>query len=88
MPAELLPYLTAGSLTAAAGFAWWALKMSWAAAKRDAMLDGLKTALDELRRRVDEHDDLRERMARLEQAVHDMRGSLQRIESALHTRTA
>ncbi|WP_188260855.1 hypothetical protein [Azospirillum tabaci] len=86
-PSDLLAMAGAAAVPLA-GLLWFMIRMSWNAAKRDAMIDGLARSLDLLKERVDDHDDLRERMARMEQSVHDVRGSLQRIESALRTRPA
>lgn len=61
----------------AAAFLWFAIRMSWAAAKRDAVIDGLGKSLDALKERVDDHDDLRERLARMEQGFHDLKNTLQ-----------
>lgn len=70
----------------AAGFLWFAIRMSWAAAKRDALVDGLAKSLDALKERVDDHDDLRERLARMEQGFHDLRNTLQQFLTAVTKR--
>ncbi|PGH58242.1 hypothetical protein CRT60_09945 [Azospirillum palustre] len=72
----------------AAGFLWFAIRMSWSAAKRDAVIDGLGKSLDSLKERVDDHDDLGERLARVEQGFHDVKNYLHQILTAVNKRPA
>lgn len=83
----ILKALGAVALPAAA-FVWFAVRMSWAAAKRDAVIDGLGKSLDALKERVDDHDDLRERLARMEQGFHDLKNTLHQFLTAVTKRPA
>jgi hypothetical protein len=82
-PTDIIALVGAASVPIA-GLIWWIVRMSWAAAKRDAVIDGLGKALDALKARVDDHDDLAQRTARLEQSVHDLRSTVQALVTSSH----
>lgn len=84
---DMLGYLGAAAVPAA-GFALFAAKLLWAVAKRDGTIDALSKAVQALETRVAEHDDLRERMARMEQSMEEVRRVLDRIEKYLQVRPA
>lgn len=77
-PTDLVP-LAGAALASAAGAAWWAIRLSWQVARRDAVIDSLSAKLDALAARVSEHDDLRERLVRVETVLEAVHASVTRI---------
>ncbi|SMH60429.1 hypothetical protein [Azospirillum agricola] len=86
-PQNILTML-GGAAIPTAGLLWFVIRMSWAAAKRDAVIDGLGKSLDALKARVDDHDDLRERLARMEQGFHDMKNTMHQVLVAVTKRAS
>lgn len=81
-PTDFLPLIGA-ALVSAAGVVWWAVRLSWQVARRDAMIDALSTKVDALSARVAEHDDLRERLVRVETLTEAIHATVERIGQRL-----
>lgn len=81
-PTELIP-LAGAVLVPVVGAVWWAVRMSWQVARRDAMIDSLSAKVDALSARVSVHDDLRERLVRVETVLEAVHVSVERIGQRL-----
>ena len=77
-PTDLVP-LAGAVLVPLAGAAWQVVRLSWQVARRDAMIDSLSAKVDALSARVSEHDDLRERLVRVETVLEAVHASVTRI---------